>query len=53
MQSGTFVEDVPDALLASNEFKSNFLDRLGPNGYEDSEMWSLLLRVGSYVSMGR
>ena len=53
MQQGTFVEDVPDALLASSEFKTDFLDRLGPHGYEESEMRTLLRRVGSYISMGR
>jgi len=53
MQQGTFVEEVPDALLASSEFKTDFLDRLGPHGYEESEMRILLRRVGSYISMGR
>jgi glyoxylase-like metal-dependent hydrolase (beta-lactamase superfamily II) len=53
MANGTFVEDVPDKLLASSEFKNEFLDRLGPNGYEKDEMWILLRRVGSYISTGR
>jgi glyoxylase-like metal-dependent hydrolase (beta-lactamase superfamily II) len=53
METGTFVEDVPDKLLASAEFKMGFLDRLGPGGYEKDEMWILLRRVGSYISSGR
>jgi hypothetical protein len=53
MVTGTLVEDVPDKLLASSEFKSEFLDRLGPNGYEKDEMWILLRRVGSYITSGR
>ena len=53
MEAGTFVEDVPDKLLASSQFKREFLDRLGTNGYEKDEMWILLRRVGSYISSGR
>lgn len=53
IQNGASVEEVPDRLLDSSEFRTNFLDRLGPNGYEESEMWILLRRVAGYVSMGR
>lgn len=52
MDSGTFVEDVPDKLIANREFQDEFVDHVR-RGYEEDEMWILLRRVASYVASGR
>jgi len=53
MATGTAPADVPDKLLASAQFKTEFLDRMDPRGWEESEMWILLRRVATYVETGR
>ena len=53
MASGTSVEDVPDSLLASGEFRTMFLDRMDLYAWEASEMSILLRRVATYTSTGR
>ncbi len=53
MASGTSIEDVPDSLLASTEFRTMFLDRMDPYAWEESEMWILLRRVAIFTATGR
>ncbi len=53
MASGTAMEEVPDKLLASSDFRRTFLDRMDPYAWEESEMWILLRRVATYTSTGR
>jgi hypothetical protein len=52
MESGTFVEDMPDKLIANQEFQDQFVEHIR-RGYDKDEMWILLRRVGSYISSGR
>lgn len=50
---GTSVEDMPDRLLASAEFRTTFLDRMHPKSWTEDEVWILLRRVGTYIETGR
>jgi glyoxylase-like metal-dependent hydrolase (beta-lactamase superfamily II) len=50
---GTPMDEMPDRVLASAEFKRDFLDRMHPMGWEEDEMWILLRRIGTYVETGR
>jgi glyoxylase-like metal-dependent hydrolase (beta-lactamase superfamily II) len=60
MASGTSAEDVPEKLLASEQFKTDFLDRMDENkfpmpgvGWQRPEMRILLRRVATYTETGR
>ena len=53
MKKGTAADEVPDALLASAEFKADFLDRMDARTWQQSEMWILLRRVAAYTETGR
>jgi glyoxylase-like metal-dependent hydrolase (beta-lactamase superfamily II) len=53
LAKGTTVEDMPDALLASDAFKTAFLDRMDRKNWEADEMRILLRRVGTYIQTGR
>jgi glyoxylase-like metal-dependent hydrolase (beta-lactamase superfamily II) len=53
MATGTPADQVPDKLLASAEFKRNFLDRMHEKNWEPDEMWILLRRVATWVQTGR
>ena len=45
MAKGTSADDVADNLLASEQFKSEFLDRMDPKGWKASEVAILLRRL--------
>ena len=58
--AGTSAEDVPDKLLASEQFKIDFLDRMDENkfpmpgvGWQKPEMKILLRRVATYTKTDR
>ena len=60
MAAGTSAEDVPDKLLASEQFKIDFLDSIDENkfpmpgvGWQEPEMKFLLRRVATYTKTGR
>lgn len=53
MATGTAADDVPDKLLASAQFKTDFLDRLYGNNWQEAEVWILLRRVATYTATGR
>ena len=53
MATGTGVDEVADNLLASPQFKSDFLDRMDPRGWKESEVRILLRRVATYNQTGR
>ncbi|ARN74484.1 MBL fold metallo-hydrolase [Oceanicoccus sagamiensis] len=53
LAKGTSLDNMPDKLLASPQFKEEFLDNLHKRNWRDSEMWILLRRVGTYVTTGR
>jgi len=53
MASGTSADDVADVLLQSEQFQADFLDRMDPRGWRESEMRILLRRVASYTVTGR
>ncbi len=53
MEQGTSAEDLPDVLLKSAKFKKDFLDRMDPRAWQESEMWILLRRVAVYTETGR
>ncbi len=53
MATGTAPADVADKLLRSEQFKSEFLDRMNPRGWSDSEMSILLMRVATFTKTGR
>jgi glyoxylase-like metal-dependent hydrolase (beta-lactamase superfamily II) len=53
MATGTSADDVPDKLLASAQFKTEFLDRMDPKGWQQAEMLILLRRVATYTETGR
>lgn len=60
MATGTSAEDVPEKLLASEQFKTDFLDRMDENkfpmpgvGWQKPEMRILLRRVATYTETGR
>lgn len=52
MATGTAPADVADALLASAQFKTEFLDRMD-RGWQKSEVRILLRRVATYIETGR
>jgi len=52
MATGTSADDLPDALLASPEFRTGFLERM-ERGWRESEVWILLRRVATYTETGR
>jgi len=53
LAKGTSLDDMPDKLLASPQFKQEFLDNLHKRNWRASEMWILLRRVGTYITTGR
>ncbi|NND55485.1 MAG: hypothetical protein HKN56_11020, partial [Gammaproteobacteria bacterium] len=53
MARGTAADAVADKLLASAEFKTEFLDRMDPRGWQPSEMRILVRRVATYTETGR
>ena len=53
MAQGTSADELPDVLLNSPQFKTDFLDRMDRRGWEESEMWILLRRVATYTETGR
>ena len=60
MATGTSAEDVPEKLLASEQFKTDFLDRMEENkfpmpgvGWQKPEMRILLRRIATYTETGR
>ena len=60
MAAGTSAEDVPDKLLASAQFKIDFLDRMEENelpmpgiGWQRPDMKILLRRIATYNTTGR
>jgi hypothetical protein len=53
MATGTSADDVPDKLLASTQFKKDFLDRMHRKNWQEAEMWILLRRVATYTETGR
>jgi hypothetical protein len=52
MERGTSVDEVPDRLLADQQFQDEFIERIR-RGFEPDEMWILLRRVASYIETGR
>ncbi len=53
MAEGVSADDVPDVLLESEQFKTDFLDRMDRRNWEEAEMWILLRRVATYTETGR
>ena len=53
MAAGTPADQVPDVLLASDQFKIDFLDRMEPRSWRASEVKILLRRVATYIQTGR
>jgi len=53
MATGTSADEVPDKLLKSEQFKTDFLDRMDRRNWRESEMWILLRRVATYTETGR
>jgi glyoxylase-like metal-dependent hydrolase (beta-lactamase superfamily II) len=53
MAKGTSADDVAGQLLQSDQFKSEFLDRMDPKGWKESEVAILLRRVATYTETGR
>ncbi len=53
LASGTTIDDMPNRLMSSPEFKTEFLDNLHKRNWRESEMWILLRRVGTYITTGR
>jgi glyoxylase-like metal-dependent hydrolase (beta-lactamase superfamily II) len=55
MERGTSVDELPDRLLADQQFQDEFVERLshGFPAYDPDEMWILLRRVASYMETGR
>ena len=53
MATGTSADDLPDKLLASAQFKEDFLDRMERKNWQEDEMWILLRRVATYTETGR
>jgi hypothetical protein len=52
MERGTSADQVPDRVLADQQFQDEFVDKIR-RGFEPNEMWILLRRVASYVESGR
>ena len=50
---GTPEDEVADALLQSDQFKADFLDRMDPRGWRESEVRILIRRVATYTETGR
>ena len=53
MATGTKPDDVADKLLASDDFKRDFLGRMDPKGWKASEVSILIRRVATYNVTGR
>ena len=53
MAQGTSADEVADALLSSQQFKEEFLDRMDRRNWQESEMRILIRRVATYTETGR
>jgi glyoxylase-like metal-dependent hydrolase (beta-lactamase superfamily II) len=53
MDQGVSADEVPDVLLSSAQFKTDFLDRMDSRNWQADEMWILLRRVATYTETGR